>query len=138
MVIYREMMESGMFDKVLDMMDNPFIGNMMKGFGINPEQFTNALGYYAIRNTMVTMLAGSLFAVIKSASLISLEEYEKTSEFLMSRPLTRIEIMHAKILSFHSNLFILNLSASIIGFISLEIFKYSDYNLFSYFVLFIL
>jgi ABC-2 type transport system permease protein len=135
MVFYREMIESGMYDQMMNMMNNPFIGNMVKGFGINPEQLTNALGFYAIRNTMITMLMGGIYAVITSSSLIAREEYEKTIEFLLSRPVSRFEVIHSKFLAFQINLFMMNLIFSIVGYISLELFKLSDYSLYSYFVL---
>lgn len=135
MVLYRQMIDSGMFDDLLNMMENPFIANMIKGFGVDPTQLINPLGFYAIRNTLVTMLMGSIYAVIKSSSLIAQEEYDKTAEFLLSRPVSRVEILNAKYLAFHTNLFMLNLVSSIVGYICLEIFKESSYSLYSYFVL---
>ncbi|MFC2131604.1 ABC transporter permease subunit [Bacteroidota bacterium] len=135
MVFYKQMIESGVFDQVLGIMNNPFIGNMVKGFGVNPEQLTDSLGFYAIRNTMVTMLMGGIYAVITASSLIAMEEHDKTSEFLLSRPVTRLEIMNAKLLAFQINLFLLNSVSSVIGYISLEIFRMSDYSLYSYIVL---
>ena len=135
MVFYDEMVKSGMFDQLMDMMESPFIGDMMKGLNVKAETMTDALGFYALRNTMVTMLMGSLFAVIASSALISLEEYEKTSEFLFSRPVTRFEILNTKLLAFHANLFFLNLVSSTVGFISLELFKNSNYSIYAYIVL---
>jgi ABC-2 type transport system permease protein len=135
MIFYREMLKSGIVEQMLDFMDSPFIGDMMRGFGVKPESLTDALGFYALRNTMITMIMGSLFAVIASSSLISKEEYEKTAEFLFSRPVKRISILNGKLLAFHTNLLFLNLTSSVIGFISLEIFKNAGYNLYSYFVL---
>ena len=135
MVLYVEMMKSGMFDQVLGLMESPFIGDMMKGFGVNPEQITNILGFYVMRNTMIQLLVGGIYASIMASSIISLEEYEKTSEFLLSKPVTRTEVMNSKILAYHSILFLLNLISCLVGYISLEIFKTKDYSLYSYFVL---
>ncbi|MFH1049897.1 MAG: ABC transporter permease subunit [bacterium] len=135
MVFFREMINSGMVDQLMDFMESPFIGDMMKGFGVKPDTMTDVLGFYALRNTMITMTMGALFAVIASSSLISLEEYEKTAEFLFSRPVTRFDIMTGKLLAFHTNLFFLNFVSSIVGFISLEVFKNSEYNIYSYIIL---
>lgn len=135
MVLYREMINSGMFDDLMNMMENPFIANMIKGFGVDPTQLIDPLGFYAIRNTLITMMMGSIYAVTKSSSLIAAEEYDKTAEFLMTRPVDRMEIINSKLLAFHSNLLLLNIVSSIVGLLSIEIFKETDYNVYSYFVL---
>lgn len=135
MVFYREMIKSGMVDQLIDFMDSPFVGDMMKGFGVKPETMTDALGFYALRNTMITMLMGALFAIIASSALISKEEFEKTAEFLYSKPVKRVDVLTGKLLAFHTNLLFLNIVSSLVGFISLEIFKNSVYNLCSYFIL---
>lgn len=135
MLFYKDMIDSGLYDDLIGVLDNPFFDGMIKGFGLTPDKLANPLGFYALRNTLVTMLIGSIYSVVTASSLIAQEEYDKTSEFLLSRPVSRLEIMNSKLLAFHVNLFLLNLIASIVGYVSLEIFKTTDYSLYSYFVL---
>lgn len=135
MAFYSKMIEEGLMDQITSFMNTPFIGSMMKGFGINTEQLKNILGFYVTRNSMLSMLMGSIYAIITATSALALEESNKTIEFLLSRPVSRSDIFWGKLSAFHSNLLILNFIVSLVGFITLELFKTSDYNLSSYLIL---
>jgi hypothetical protein len=47
------------------------------------------MGFYAANNIVYMMLLGSIYAIVLSSNILLKEEYDKTAEFLMSRPITR-------------------------------------------------
>ncbi len=135
MVIFSEFMEEGLMKDLTPMLEGPLLSNMMQAFGIDPAQLSNILGFYVTRNSAFTMLMGSIFAIMASSSIIAREESDKTAEFLLTRPVTRIRIMSEKLLAFHTHLFLLNLIVSVIGFTCLEIFKTSSYDLTAFLII---
>ena len=135
MFIFAQFMEEGLMQDLTQVLESPFMGNMMQAFGIDPAQLSNILGFYVTRNSAFTMLMGSIFAIMAASSIIAKEESEKTAEFLLTRPVTRIRIMSEKILAFHTHLILLNLAVSVIGFICLEIFKTSTYDLSAFIII---
>ena len=43
------------------------------------------------------MVLGSIFAIVLSSNILLKEEYNKTAEYLLTRPLTRSEIFFSKL-----------------------------------------
>jgi ABC-2 type transport system permease protein len=62
-----------------------------KGISSFDELFS-VLGFYAVNNTIYMMVLGSIFAMVLSSNILLKEEYNKTAEYLLTRPLTRSEI----------------------------------------------
>ncbi|MFZ0283467.1 MAG: ABC transporter permease subunit, partial [Bacteroidales bacterium] len=63
------------------------------------------------------------------------EEYNKTAEYLLTRPLTRSEIFTSKLAVVVLNVFLLNLVTSLAGFISLELVKKVPFNINAFLIL---
>jgi ABC-2 type transport system permease protein len=95
----------------------------------------SVLGYYAANNTIYMMLLGSIFAMVLGSNILLKEEYNKTAEFLMSRPITRSEIFFSKLAVLSINVFLLNLVTSIAGLISMEIVKTGPFSIKSFLIL---
>jgi len=109
--------------------ENPFWKNMMSAFGMSMDMLTNVLGYYAARNAIYIILLGTFFSIMLAGKILALEEREKTAEFLLTKPVTRLEIVRSKLAVFFTYLLLLNVIILFIGFIGLEIFKGdSDYR----------
>lgn len=106
----------------------------MRGFA-NINELLTILGFYTANNTVYMMLLGSIYAIILSSNILLKEEYNKTAEYLLSRPVTRSEVFLTKLAVIIMNIILLNLIADLAGYISLEIFKTGDYNFHSYLVL---
>lgn len=77
------------------------------------------LGFYTANNTVYLMLLGSVYAIILSSGILLKEEYGKTAEFLLSKPLTRGAIFWTKWGVFSLDLFGLNLISSLVGLLSI-------------------
>lgn len=105
-----------------------------RGFG-NLEDIFSGLGFYAANNIVYMELLGSIFAMVLGAGIILKEEYGRTAEYLMSRPLSRQEIFYSKATLAFLNISLLNLITAAVGLLSLELFRSGPLNLKSFFVL---
>ena len=106
----------------------PAMAMKMRGFS-NINDIFSVLGFYTANNLVYMMLLGSIYSITLSANILLKEEYGKTAEYLMSRPLSRMEIFSTKLSLVLVNVFILNLIATLIGFISILIFKKGPFHL---------
>jgi len=123
MASYPFMMQGDMLNRLTAFFESPFMKNMMTAFGTSLDVMTNVLGYYANRNAIFNMLLGSFFSILLAGKILAQEEREKTAEFLLTKPVTRLEVVWSKLAAFLTYLLLLNVIILFIGFISLESFK---------------
>jgi ABC-2 type transport system permease protein len=113
-------------DNFLKLMDNfpPVMKAMM---GIVVANFATTLGYYSFIFTY-----SSLFAAIQAMNLgvgiVSKEEREKTADFLMTKPVSRVKILTAKLLSVLTVLVITNIIYTLISFAFVSGMADGDYD----------
>lgn len=88
----------------------------------------SVLGFYTSNNVIYMMLLGSIFAIVLSSGIFSKEEYNKTAEFLLTRPITRGEVFITKVAVVFLNVSVLNLFIALTGFVSLEVVKTSPFS----------
>ncbi|MCX6287767.1 MAG: ABC transporter permease subunit [Bacteroidetes bacterium] len=112
----------------------PMAAMKARGFG-NINDIFSGLGFYAANNIVYMMLLGSIYSMVLTSNILLKEEYSKTAEFLMSRPISRNEIFASKMALAFLNVFILNLVAGLVSFISLEVFKSGDFRVQPFLVL---
>lgn len=130
MAFYPVLMEGEMLKQMTVLFENPFMKNMMAAFGASMDVLTNVLGFYTTRNAIFIMLLGSFFSILLAGKILAQEEREKTAEFLLTKPVTRLEVVGSKLAAFFTYLVFLNAIILIVGFISLELFKGdSEYRL---------
>ncbi len=135
MAFYPLLMQGDMLKQITAFLENPFMKNMMTAFGASIDIWTNVLGFYSTRNAMFIMLIGSFFSILLAGKILAREEQEKTAEFLLSKPVTRLEVVRSKLAVYLTYLLLLNIVILIIGFISLEMFKGdSQYSLKAFFI----
>jgi ABC-2 type transport system permease protein len=63
----------------------------------NFSDLLSVLGFYSVNNIIYMMVLGSIFAIVLSSNILLKEEYNKTAEYLLTRPLTRTEIFFSKL-----------------------------------------
>jgi len=135
MAFYPVLMQGDMLKQMTAFFENPVMKNMMTAFGASLDIMTNVLGFYSTRNAMFIMLLGSFFSILLGGKILAREEQEKTAEFLLAKPVTRLEIVRSKLAVYLTYLLLLNIVILTIGFISLEIFKgNSQYSLKAFFI----
>lgn len=77
-----------------------FPESMRRAFGIDRLDLSKITGYFGMEVHLMIILFGSMYAVLLSSSLLSKEEGDKTVEFLLSRPITRSEVVTQKLLTY--------------------------------------
>src|SRR5690554_4755154 len=97
-----------------------FPEGFMKAFGMDRVSLTTPLGFYAIECYLMTTLFGSIYAVSLGSNIVSKEENEKTAEFLLSKPITRANIISQKLLLVLVNLILFNVLNVLISYVGLS------------------
>ncbi len=99
------------------------------------DELFSVLGFYAVNNIIYMMVLGSIFAIVLSSNILLKEEYNKTAEYLLTRPLTRRNIFLSKIAVVFINVSLLNLITSLAGFICLELVKKGPFSIRAFLIL---
>ena len=94
----------------------------------NVADLTSVLGFYEANNVIYMMVLGSIFAMVLSCNILLKEEYNKTAEYLLTRPVTRGEIFFTKLSVLFFYVFALNLVTTLIGFISMKFVEQSSFS----------
>jgi ABC-2 type transport system permease protein len=101
----------------------------------NFNDLLSVLGFYAANNVIYMMVLGSIYAIVLSSNILLKEEYNKTAEFLLTKPLTRSEVFFSKLAVLFVNILLLNLVTTLAGFICLELFKNGDLSIKAFLIL---
>lgn len=101
----------------------------------NPKDLLSVLGFYAVNNVIYMMVLGSIFSIVLASGILLKEEYEKTAEYLLTRPITRSEVFFSKLSVVFLNIFVLNFVTALAGFISMELVKQAPYQFSSFLIL---
>jgi ABC-2 type transport system permease protein len=123
MAFFPVMMDENIMQQMEAFFENAFMQNLMNAFGASFDNLTNVLGFYTTRNAMFIMLLGSFFSIILAGKILAREEADKTAEFLLSKPVTRIEIFGSKLAAYLTYLLVLNAATVLVGFLCIELFK---------------
>jgi len=133
MSVYRTFLENQ--SKIAGMMSIVPAG-LLQFKGISDfNDLLSALGFYAVNNIIYMMVLGSIFAIVLSSNILLKEEYDKTAEYLLTRPVTRSEVFLSKMAVISVNVLLLNLVTTLAGFICIEIFKTGPFNIKAFLIL---
>ena len=119
------------FSKDVETVKNLFKGfpeAVRKAFGFEMENFFSILGFYSFLFMYVT-LCGSIQAMNLGTSIVSKEIREKTADFLLSKPVSRKEILTAKLLAAFTSLVVTNTIFLIIANTMTMAVKSEDYSI---------
>jgi ABC-2 type transport system permease protein len=133
MSIYRTFVENQ--SKILGMMSLVPKGALQfKGIS-NFNDLLSVLGFYSANNVIYMMVLGSIFSIVLGSNILLKEEYNKTAEYLLTRPLTRSDIFFTKLTVVFFYIFLLNLVTSLTGFISILIVKNGPFRVNAFLIL---
>ena len=85
------------------------MGSFTSAFGMDQLNFGTLLGFYAVEGGNILAIGGAFFAAITAISALLKEEKERTAEFLLTHPVSRIRVVAEKLLSVFAIIMILNL-----------------------------
>ena len=133
MSVYRTFMENQ--SKITGMLTLiPKGALQFKGIS-NFNDLLSVLGFYAANNVIYMMVLGSIFAIVLSSNIVLKEEYDKTAEYLLTRPVTRSEIFFSKLAVVGLNVFLLNLVTALAGLICMELVNKGPFSVTSFLIL---
>lgn len=72
------------------------MGSFTAAFGMDRLNFGTLTGYYAIECGNVLGLGGAFFAALSAVGILSKEEKDRTAEFLLTHPVSRVRIITGK------------------------------------------
>lgn len=101
----------------------------------NINDLTSVLGFYAVNNVIYMMVLGSIFAMVLGSNILLKEEYNKTAEFLLTKPLTRSDVYFTKLAVLLIHIFILNMITALAGFISMRVVQKDAFSLSAFLIL---
>lgn len=84
------------------------MGSFTQAFGMDKVNFGTLLGFYAVECGNILGLGGAFFASLCAISVLSKEEKERTAEFLLTHPVSRVRVVAEKLISVILQILILN------------------------------
>ena len=118
----------------IDVMKN-YPTALKKAFGMNFERVNNVIGYFASMPYNFLVMLSSLEAILLGISIISIENISKTSDFIFTKPISRLSIFISKITASFSLLMFTNIFIFIIIYSTLSYFD--NVNFITYFLLYL-
>ncbi|WP_052835788.1 ABC transporter permease subunit [Thermobacillus composti] len=95
---------------------NVFPEPLAKVFGMDTLNLGTYTGFYGVEVHLINTLVGSVYAALLAAGMLAKEENDHTAEFLLSKPVTRIEVTGQKLAAVLTNLFVLNAVITAVSF----------------------
>ncbi len=111
-----------------------FPESIRKAIGLSLDSITSLLGYYSYSFTYIS-LCGAIQAMNLGTSIISKEVREKTADFLLTKPVTRKQIMTAKISAAISSLIITNIVYIASAYTMAILVKIEAFNIKTFFMI---
>ena len=103
--MYPEM--KGEMNSVTDMFSS--MGSFTAAFGMDRLDFGSFIGFYAVECGNILGLGGAFFAALIGISSLAKEEKERTAEFLLTHPVSRVKIITGKISAVLAQILLMNL-----------------------------
>ena len=94
---------------------------MLKAFNIDQLGFDSAIGFYAIEGYLFVTLFGSIYAAMLAGGILVKEQSDRTIEFLLAKPISRIQVVLQKAAAVFTVLLVFNVVLSIINFVGFRI-----------------
>ncbi len=123
MVFYPVFIEDNLIEQMEVLFNMPVMDTLMSAFGADVATFSDILGFYVTYGAIYNTLLGAIYSILLASNILSKEENNKTAEFLLTKPVTRMEIYWGKLLTYFTFLVILNIILFFVGMIDFELFK---------------
>ncbi len=114
---------SGFADQaaLLNEMMAKFPATMREAFGLDRMDLSTTMGYFSFLFIFV-QLCLAIQAANYGFGLVSIEENEMTADFLLSKPVSRSQVLNSKLVAALSSLIFTNLVVWAVSLISIELF----------------
>lgn len=115
--------EAETFKKLMEGFPEP----VRKALGISVDSMSSILGFYSYMFLYIT-LCGAIQAMNLGTSIVSKEVREKTADFLLTKPVTRTEIMTSKLMAALTSLVITNIAYLVAASVMASMVKTEEYS----------
>ena len=116
-LMYPEM--KGEMDNVSDMFAS--MGAFTEAFGMDRLNFGTLIGFYGIECGNILGIGGAFFAALIGVSALAKEEKDRTAEFLLAHPISRMYLITSKLISVFLQLVILNVITYMLALASIAV-----------------
>ncbi len=113
----------GEMDSVSSIFAN--MGGFTAAFGMDKLSFGQLMGFYGIECGNVLGIGGGFFAALAGISVLANEEKERTAEFLLTHPISRVSIIAQKLLCVLTQVVVLNIVVVAVSLISAAVINES-------------
>ena len=96
----------GEMDCVSDMFAS--MGSFTAAFGMDRLNFGTLIGFYAVECGNILGLGGAFYAALIAVSALAKEEKERTAEFLLSHPVSRVSVISSKLAALVIQIVVIN------------------------------
>jgi ABC-2 type transport system permease protein len=107
---------------LMNQMLERFPPQMRAAFGLDKMDMSTVLGFYSLMFLFV-QLCLAIQAGNYGFGLVSVEESEWTADFLLSKPVSRFQVLTSKLLAALTNLTITNMVVWVVSFLSISLFR---------------
>ncbi len=130
LAIFPYMAEMG---ESLAMMLDKIPAELAKAMGMDAQTWSSILGFYSTYYGVYIIVLVSIFTTSTATVILSKEERDRTAEFLLTRPVSRLAVYTSKIASLLTLSVAVFAVQTIIAIIFIHLFKTNDidWNLFS-------
>ncbi|MDY3917963.1 MAG: ABC transporter permease subunit [Candidatus Limivivens sp.] len=84
------------------------MGSFTQAFGMDKINFGTLTGFYAVECGNILGLGGAFFAALCAVSVLEKEEKEHTAEFLLTHPVSRVQILTEKLIAVMLQIILMN------------------------------
>lgn len=107
---------------LMNEMMSRFPAEMRAAFGLDRMDLATVLGFYSFIFLFVQLIL-AIQAASYGVGLVSIEETELTADFLLSKPVSRAQVLTSKLLAALTSLTITNLVVWASSFLAIELFR---------------
>jgi len=95
-------------------------------FGLGALDMKTGVGYFALRSYLMTALIGGIYAALLGATILAKEQGDRTAEFLLTKPISRAQVVGQKAAAVVLYVLLYNAAAVVTALLSFWIFVPSD------------
>jgi ABC-2 type transport system permease protein len=108
--------------EIMNQMMASFPPELITAFGMDQTDFSTVLGYFSFMLLFV-QLCLAIQAANEGVGLVSVEETELTADFLLTRPITRSQVLTSKLLAAAAGLLFTALVVTVSAYGSIALFR---------------
>lgn len=97
------------------------MGSFTAAFGMDRLNFGTLIGFYAVECGNILGLGGAFFAALLGINALAKEEKERTAEFLLTHPVSRVWIITGKLAAVILQIIVMNIVIFLCSVISITI-----------------